>query len=83
MRRWRSSCARRSKRAELDAYIEQVRKLSDIDRQTTERPKTGVDLGVVAINPVNGEELPVYAADYVLADYGTGAIMSVPGARPA
>ena len=66
------------KRAELDAYIEQVRKLSDIDRQTTERPKTGVDLGVVAINPVNGEELPVYAADYVLADYGTGAIMSVP-----
>ncbi|MGZ4573300.1 MAG: leucine--tRNA ligase, partial [Blastococcus sp.] len=66
------------KRAELDAYIEQVRKLSDIDRQTTERPKTGVNLGVVAINPVNGEELPVYAADYVLADYGTGAIMSVP-----
>ena len=48
------------------------------DRQTTERPKTGVNLGVVAINPVNGEELPVYAADYVLADYGTGAIMSVP-----
>jgi leucyl-tRNA synthetase len=66
------------KRAELDTYIEQVRKLSDIDRQTTERPKTGVNLGVVAINPVNGEELPVFAADYVLADYGTGAIMSVP-----
>ncbi len=65
-------------RAELDAYIEQVRKLSDIDRQTTERPKTGVNLGVVAINPVNGEELPVYAADYVLADYGTGALMAVP-----
>ena len=66
------------KRAELDAYVEQVRKLSDIDRQTTERPKTGVDLGVVAVNPVNGEELPVFAADYVLADYGTGAIMAVP-----
>ncbi len=66
------------KRAELDAYVEQVRKLSDIDRQATERPKTGVDLGVVAINPVNGEELPVFAADYVLADYGTGAIMAVP-----
>ena len=65
-------------RAALDAYIEQVRKLSDIDRQTTERPKTGVNLGVVAINPVNGEELPVFAADYVLADYGTGAIMAVP-----
>jgi leucyl-tRNA synthetase len=65
-------------RAELDAYVEQVRKLSDIDRQHSERPKTGVDLGVVAINPVNGEQLPVYAADYVLADYGTGAIMAVP-----
>ena len=66
------------KRAELDAYVEQVRKLSDIDRQHSERPKTGVDLGVVAINPVDGRELPVYAADYVLADYGTGAIMAVP-----
>ena len=66
------------KRAELDAYVDQVRKLSDIDRQHSERPKTGVDLGVVAINPVDGRELPVYAADYVLADYGTGAIMAVP-----
>ncbi len=66
------------KRAELDAYVDQVRKLSDIDRQTGDRPKTGVNLGVVAINPVNGEELPVFAADYVLADYGTGAIMAVP-----
>jgi leucyl-tRNA synthetase len=66
------------KRAELDAYVEQVRKLSDIDRQHSERPKTGVDLGVVAINPVDGRELPVFAADYVLADYGTGAIMAVP-----
>jgi leucyl-tRNA synthetase len=66
------------KRAELEAYLEQVRQLSEIDRQSTERPKTGVDLGVTAINPVNGEEIPVYAADYVLADYGTGAIMAVP-----
>ncbi|MCW2620443.1 MAG: leucine--tRNA ligase, partial [Frankiales bacterium] len=52
--------------------------LSDIDRQSTDRPKTGVDLGVTAVNPLNGEQLPVYAADYVLADYGTGAIMAVP-----
>ncbi len=66
------------KRAELEAYLEQVRQLSEIDRQSTERPKTGVDLGVTAINPVNGERMPVYAADYVLADYGTGAIMAVP-----
>jgi len=66
------------RRSAFEAYREQVRKLSDIDRQVTDRDKTGVDLGVVAINPVNGEALPVYAADYVLADYGTGAIMAVP-----
>jgi leucyl-tRNA synthetase len=65
-------------RAAFQAYREEVRKLSDIDRQSTERPKTGVPLGVTAVNPLNGEELPVYAADYVLADYGTGAIMAVP-----
>jgi len=62
----------------LEAYREQVRTLSDIDRQSTDREKTGVDLGVTALNPVTGEHIPVYAADYVLADYGTGAIMAVP-----
>ena len=62
----------------LEEYREQVRHLSEIDRQSTDRPKTGVDLGVTARNPVSGEQLPVYAADYVLADYGTGAIMAVP-----
>ncbi len=66
------------RRDALAAYLEEVRKASDIDRLATDRPKTGVDLGVVAINPVNGEEIPVWAADYVLADYGTGAIMAVP-----
>jgi len=66
------------RRGELDAYLQQVRKLSDIDRQATDRPKTGVDLGVTATNPLTGEAMPVYAADYVLADYGTGAIMAVP-----
>ncbi|MCW2667111.1 MAG: leucyl-tRNA synthetase [Frankiales bacterium] len=65
-------------RAAFEAYREQTRKLSDIDRQSTERPKTGVSLGVTAVNPLNGEQLPVFAADYVLADYGTGAIMAVP-----
>jgi leucyl-tRNA synthetase len=64
--------------AALEAYREQVRTLSDIDRQATDRDKTGVDLGVTALNPVTGEQIPVYAADYVLADYGTGAIMAVP-----
>ncbi len=66
------------RRGELDAYLQQVRKLSDIDRQATDRAKTGVDLGVTATNPLTGEAMPVYAADYVLADYGTGAIMAVP-----
>jgi leucyl-tRNA synthetase len=64
--------------AEFDAYLDQVRKLTDIERQSTEREKTGVFLGVHAINPVNGERIPVWAADYVLPDYGTGAIMAVP-----
>ena len=63
---------------ELRAYVEQVRKLTDIERQSTEREKTGVFLGRHAINPVNGERIPVWAADYVLPDYGTGAIMAVP-----
>ncbi|MCW2600908.1 MAG: leucyl-tRNA synthetase [Frankiales bacterium] len=65
-------------REAFEAYRADVRKLSDIDRQSTDRPKTGVSLGVTAINPLNGEELQVFAADYVLADYGTGAIMAVP-----
>ncbi|MCM0621879.1 leucine--tRNA ligase [Nocardioides bruguierae] len=66
------------KRADLDAYLDEVRKASDIDRLATDRPKTGVDLGITATNPVSGEQVPVWAADYVLADYGTGAIMAVP-----
>jgi leucyl-tRNA synthetase len=65
-------------RAAFDEYLTQVRKLTDIERQATEREKTGVFLGRHAINPVNGERIPVWAADYVLPDYGTGAIMAVP-----
>src|SRR3954463_3617323 len=65
-------------RTAFDAYVEQVRRLTDIDRLSTDRDKTGVFLGRYAVNPVNGEALPVWAADYVLADYGTGAIMAVP-----
>ncbi len=63
---------------EFNDYLEQVKKSSDIDRMATDRPKTGVFLHRYAINPVNGERLPVYASDYVLADYGTGAVMAVP-----
>ncbi|HEU5416873.1 MAG TPA: leucine--tRNA ligase [Streptosporangiaceae bacterium] len=62
----------------LDRYIDDVRKLTDIERQSTDREKTGVFLGCHAINPVNGERIGVWAADYVLPDYGTGAIMAVP-----
>ena len=65
-------------RPDFEAYVEQVRKLTDIERQSTDREKTGVFLGVHAVNPVNGERIPVWAADYVLPDYGTGAIMAVP-----
>jgi leucyl-tRNA synthetase len=66
------------RRAEFEEYLAQVRKLTDIERQSTDREKTGVFLGVHAVNPVNGERIPVWAADYVLPDYGTGAIMAVP-----
>jgi leucyl-tRNA synthetase len=65
-------------RASFQEYLEQTKHVTEIERQSTERPKTGVFLGVHATNPVNGEKIPVYAADYVLAEYGTGAIMAVP-----
>jgi leucyl-tRNA synthetase len=66
------------RRGAFEAYLREVRKETDIDRLATDRPKTGVDLGVTAVNPVTGQDVPVWAADYVLADYGTGAIMAVP-----
>ena len=63
---------------EFATYVEEVKRESEIERMSTDRPKTGVFLHRYAVNPVNGERLPVWAADYVLADYGTGAIMAVP-----
>jgi leucyl-tRNA synthetase len=63
---------------EFADYLEKIKAASDIDRLATDRPKSGVDLKRFAINPVNGEKLPIWASDYVLADYGTGAIMAVP-----
>lgn len=59
-------------------YLAEVQKATEIERQSADRPKTGVFLGRYAINPVNGERIPVWAADYVLSDYGHGAIMAVP-----
>jgi leucyl-tRNA synthetase len=63
---------------EFNEYLDTIKAASDIDRLATDRPKTGVDLKRFAINPVNGEKLPIWASDYVLADYGTGFIMACP-----
>jgi leucyl-tRNA synthetase len=63
---------------EVDAYVAQTLKKSDIDRMETNREKTGTFTGAYAINPVNQKEIPIWIADYVLTGYGTGAIMAVP-----
>ena len=63
---------------EFNEYLDTIKAASDIDRLATDRPKTGIDLKRFAINPVNGEKLPIWASDYVLADYGTGFIMACP-----
>ncbi|NLZ25835.1 MAG: leucine--tRNA ligase, partial [Clostridiales bacterium] len=65
-------------RAAVEAYQEECRKVSEIERLSTAREKTGVFTGAYAINPVNNKEVPIYIADYVLATYGTGAVMGVP-----
>ena len=61
------------------SYTEASQKKSDMDRGELNKEKTGVPLDAYAINPVNGEEVPIWVADYVLMSYGTGAIMAVPG----
>ena len=63
---------------EFKKYLDSVKADSDIDRLATDRVKTGIFLNRYAINPVNNEKIPIWASDYVLADYGTGAIMAVP-----
>ncbi len=66
-------------RAEVEAYIGRTKSKTDIERTDATKEKTGVELkNLKAINPANGEEVPVWIADYVLADYGTGAVMAVP-----
>ncbi len=62
----------------IDAYIKEARRASDIDRLSTDKEKTGVFTGSYAINPANGKKVPIWIGDYVLASYGTGAIMCVP-----
>ena len=66
------------RRAEVAAYREQAAAKKEFERQDDTREKTGVDTGAVAVNPVDGTEIPIWIADYVLMGYGTGAIMAVP-----
>jgi leucyl-tRNA synthetase len=63
----------------VDIYNDNAKHKSDLERQGLEKDKTGVFTGAYAVNPVNGEEIPIWISDYVLMGYGTGAIMAVPG----
>jgi leucyl-tRNA synthetase len=74
-----SELTRPERKDAVEAYIQQTRKLTEIDRTSTEKEKTGVFIGSSCVNPVNGEKVPVWIADYVLGSYGTGAVMAVPG----
>jgi len=67
-----------AQRAEVEAYVERAGRMSEIDRQSETREKTGVFTGAFATNPVNGAQVPIWVADYVLVTYGSGAIMAVP-----
>ena len=66
------------RRAEVEAYVAQAARQSDIQREAVDKDKTGVFIGAYAVNPVNRARIPVWIADYVLMTYGTGAIMAVP-----
>ncbi|HUT03279.1 MAG TPA: leucine--tRNA ligase [bacterium] len=67
-----------SRAAEVEQYIKQAARKSELERVHLDKEKTGVFLGAYAINPVNGERIPIWTADYVLATYGSGAVMAVP-----
>ncbi len=66
------------RKAEVDAYIAQTRRMSEIEREATDNEKSGVFIGAHAIHPLTNERVPIFIADYVLMGYGTGAIMGVP-----
>src|SRR5690606_38190108 len=70
--------ADRTERAEIQAFIERVKRKADIGRTAEDREKEGLFTGAYCISPLSGEEIPIYLGDYVLAGYGTGAIMAVP-----
>ncbi|GCE47225.1 leucyl-tRNA synthetase [Thermosporothrix hazakensis] len=75
---WVEKLTTPDRRADVEAYIEQARRESEIERMNTEKEKTGVFTGGYVTNPVSGEPVPVWIADYVLMGYGTGAVMGVP-----
>ena len=66
------------RRAEVEAYVEQARRQSEVERLSTEREKSGVFTGAYAVNRLNGDRVPIFVADYVLLTYGTGIVMGVP-----
>src|SRR6185295_8143466 len=67
-----------AKRALVATYVEETSKKSEFDRTELTKVKTGVDTGAFALHPLTGARLPIWIADYVLASYGTGAVMAVP-----
>jgi len=70
--------ASKKQKAEVESYVKKAAAKSDLTRTSLEKEKTGVYLGVDAVNPINGAIIPVYVADYVLGSYGSGAVMAVP-----
>jgi leucyl-tRNA synthetase len=75
----RALAAYAGREREFADFVDDVRRATEIERLATQRERRAFDLRAHAVNPVNGEEVPVYASDYVLMEYGTGAIMAVPG----
>ncbi len=75
----RALAERAGKGAEYAAFVDDVRRSTEIERLATQRERRAFDLHAHAVNPLNGDEIPVFASDYVLMEYGTGAIMAVPG----
>jgi leucyl-tRNA synthetase len=75
---WVEKITTPEQKAAVDAYIDQSRRMTEIERLSTEKEKTGVFTGGYVTNPLNGEQIPVWIADYVLMSYGAGAIMGVP-----
>ena len=66
------------RKTEVEDYVQQARRATEIERLATDQEKTGVSLGTYVINPLNGQQVPLFIADYVLMAYGTGAVMGVP-----